>query len=88
MLLRPVGTLAQVMFESFNVSGLNEILLGMVVMIYAGLKLGLDLGLQEILTLVVLGPSAALVYMGVFLAITSVSFWHEDRWAWRRRSTT
>ena len=28
VLLRPVNTLAQVMFESFNVSGLNEIILG------------------------------------------------------------
>lgn len=79
VLLRPVGTLAQVLFESFNVSGLNEILLGTAVMIYAGLKLQLVLGVGDVLALVVLPPSAALVYMGVFLAITSVSFWHEDR---------
>ena len=79
VLLRPVGTLAQVMFESFNVSGLNEILVGTAVMIYAGLKLQLTLGVGDVLALVVLPPSAALVYMGVFLAITSVSFWHEDR---------
>ena len=79
VLLRPVGTLAQVLFESFNVSGLNEILLGIVVMTYAGMKLGLDFGVQEILAMAILAPSASLVYMGVFLAITSVSFWHEDR---------
>jgi ABC-2 type transport system permease protein len=79
VLLRPVDTLAQVMFESFNVAGLNEILLGIVVMTYAGMKLGLDFGVQEILMLAILVPAAALVYMGVFLAITSVSFWHEDR---------
>ena len=79
VLLRPVGTLAQVIFESFNVSGLNEIILGIVVMTYAGMKLGLDFGVQEILAMAILAPSASLVYMGVFLAITSVSFWHEDR---------
>lgn len=79
VLLRPVGTLAQVIFESFNISGLNEILLGIVMMTYAGMKLGLDFGVQEILMLAVMAPSASLVYMGVFLAITSVSFWHEDR---------
>ena len=46
MLLRPVGTLAQVMFESFNVSGLNELLLGMGIMVVAGSRLGLltDIG--------------------------------------------
>jgi len=79
VLLRPVGTLAQVMFESFNVSGLNEIVLGSAVMIYAGMKLQLAFGVGDFLALVILAPSAALVYMGVFLAITSVSFWHEDR---------
>jgi len=79
VLLRPVGTLAQVVFESFNVSGLNEILLGIVVMFYSGMKLGLDFGVHDILTLAIMVPSASLVYMGVFLAITSVSFWHEDR---------
>ncbi len=79
VLLRPVGTLAQVIFESFNISGLNEIILGIVVMYYAGMKLELDFGVQEILTMAIMVPSASLVYMGVFLAITSVSFWHEDR---------
>ena len=79
VLLRPVGTLAQVIFESFNVSGLNEIVLGTAVMIYAGLKLQLTFGVGDILAMAILPLSAALVYMGVFLAITSVSFWHEDR---------
>jgi ABC-2 type transport system permease protein len=79
VLLRPVGTLAQVMFESFNVSGLNEIVLGSAVMIYSGMKLQLAFGVADILALMILPLSAALVYMGVFLAITSVSFWHEDR---------
>ncbi len=79
VLLRPVGTLAQVIFESFNISGLNEIILGIVVMYYAGMKLELDFGVQEILAMAIMVPSASLVYMGVFLAITSVSFWHEDR---------
>jgi ABC-2 type transport system permease protein len=79
VLLRPVGTLAQVIFESFNISGLNEILLGIAVMAYTGVKLGLDFGVQDILALMIMVPSASMVYMGVFLAITSVSFWHEDR---------
>lgn len=79
VLLRPVNTLVQVMFESFNVSGLNEIILGSAVMIYAGTKLGLGLGVSDIMMLMVLAPAASLVYTGVFLAITAVSFWHEDK---------
>ena len=79
VLLRPVGTLTQVLCESCSVSGINEILLGIGVMIYAGRELGLPLGIQQVLGLAVLAPSAALVYSGVFLAITSVTFWFEDR---------
>lgn len=79
VLLRPVNSLVQVMFESFNVSGLNEIALGTAVMIYAGMKLNLDPGVEDLLALLALVPSAALVYTGVFLAITSVSFWFEDK---------
>lgn len=79
VLLRPVDPLMQVLCESFNVSGLNEILLGTGVMIYAGRELGLDPQVQHLAGLLVMAPSAALVYAGVFLAITSVSFWFEDR---------
>jgi ABC-2 type transport system permease protein len=79
VLLRPVGSLAQVIFESFNVSGLNEIFLGLAVMAHANVKLGADFGVTDVLALLFLAPGAALVYLGVFLAITAVSFWVEDK---------
>jgi ABC-2 type transport system permease protein len=79
VLLRPVNTLAQVLCESFNVSGLNEIVLGTAIVVYAGIKLQLAVGPLDVLAVLVLGPSAALVYLGVFLAITAVSFWFEDK---------
>jgi ABC-2 type transport system permease protein len=79
VLLRPVNPLAQVLFESFNVSGLNEMLLGAGIMVYAGRKLALAFGFLDSLALLVLAATASLVYTGVFLGLTSVSFWHEDR---------
>ncbi len=79
VLLRPVSTLGQVLCESFNISGLNEILIGTLVMVYSGNKLGLGWEPIDILAVIVLGPSAAMVYTGVFLGITSISFWFEDR---------
>lgn len=79
VLLRPVGTLTQILCESYSLSGLNEIGLGLAMMIYAGAELHLTLGVAEVCGLAILGPSAALVYLGVFLAITSVTFWAEDR---------
>jgi len=79
VLLRPVGSLAQVIFESFNVSGLSEILLGIAVMAHAGGKLDATFGVTDLLALGVLAPGAALVYLGVFLGLTTVSFWFEDK---------
>lgn len=79
VLLRPVSTLGQVLCESFNISGLNEIIMGTVVMVYAGMKMNMQLELADVLGVLILGPAASLVYTGVFLGITAVSFWHEDR---------
>ncbi len=79
VLLRPLNPLAQVLFESFNVSGLNELVLGVGIMVYAGLELGLSLTAVDVLVLLALVPSAAVIYLAVFLGLTAVSFWAEDR---------
>jgi ABC-2 type transport system permease protein len=79
VLLRPVNPLAQILFESFNISGLNEIVLGSGIMIYASVRLQIDFGLLDIVALIVLAVMASLIYTGVFLGLTSVSFWFEDR---------
>jgi ABC-2 type transport system permease protein len=79
VLLRPVSTLGQVLCESFNISGLNEIFMGLAVMAYSAAKMQLQWELVDVLAVLILGPAASLVYSGVFLGITSVSFWHEDR---------
>lgn len=79
VLLRPVSTLGQVLCESFNVSGLNEVIIGLVVMAYAAAKMQMNWELVDVLAVMILAPSASLVYTGVFLGLTAVSFWHEDR---------
>lgn len=79
VLLRPVNTLAQVLCESFNVSGLNEIVLGTAIIVWAGLRMGLEVGVLDVVAVLVMAPTGALVYLGVFLAITSISFWIEDK---------
>ncbi len=79
VLLRPINPLAQVLFESFHVSGLNEIMLGAGLMVWAGRALGLPLAPVDVLVLLIVVPAAAVVYMSVFLGLTAVSFWHEDR---------
>jgi ABC-2 type transport system permease protein len=79
VLLRPINALAQVMFESFNLSGLNEMILGTGIVVFAGSKLGLTVGPVDVLVFLLVAPSAALIYAAVFLGLSSVSFWFEDR---------
>lgn len=79
VLLRPVNPLAQVLCESFNISGLNEMILGCGIMIWAGLALGLRPVVLDMILLLVLVPAAASIYTAVFLSLAAVSFWHEDR---------
>jgi len=79
VLLRPVHSLFQVMNEQFRLEALADVAVGLLVLAYAASKLEMNIGLRE----VALGGMAAVcgftVYMGVFLALTTVSFWVEDR---------
>jgi ABC-2 type transport system permease protein len=79
VLLRPVNPLAQVMFSSFGMNGINELILGGAILVYAGTKLAVAPTPLNLLLLGLMSVSAALVYAGVFLGLTSVSFWMEDR---------
>lgn len=79
VLLRPVHSLFQVMSEQFRLESLSDAAVGLAIVFYAGSKLGLSFGPWEIL----IGAAAALgglaIYLAVFLALTCVSFWVEDR---------
>ncbi len=79
VLLRPVNPLAQIMFEEFNIAGVNEIGVGVGVLVYASTRLGLAWSPVDLLVLGVLALAGALIFAGIFLGLTSVSFWFEDR---------
>ena len=79
ILLRPINPLAQILCSSFGAGGFNELVLGGAVTVYAGTRLGLTPGLAGFALLPLLAVSAALVYTGVFLGLTALSFWMEDR---------
>ncbi len=79
VLLRPIHPVFQVLFESFNIAALNEIIVGAVLLGVAGARLGLSFQAWDVVALPVLALSAAAIYLGVFLALTGVSFWFADR---------
>jgi ABC-2 type transport system permease protein len=79
VLLRPLNPLFQVLFESFNLAALNEILVGAILLGTAGARLGITPEWTDAIAFPVLVLGAAGVYLGVFLLLTSLSFWWEDR---------
>jgi ABC-2 type transport system permease protein len=79
VLLRPVNPLFQVLFESLNLASLGEVVIGIMIVAGAGAALGITPGLLDVILFPILVLSAAAVYLGVFLLMTSFSFWFEDR---------
>jgi len=79
VLLRPVNPLFQVLFESLNLASLGEVVIGFIVLAGAGAALGIVPAPLDVILFPILILSAAAVYLGVFLLMTSLSFWFEDR---------
>jgi ABC-2 type transport system permease protein len=79
ILLRPVESLFQVLFEKFRLESLQEVITGVVVVWICVRRLGLTWGSLDYLTFPLMVACGALIYLSVFLILTSVAFWFEDR---------
>jgi ABC-2 type transport system permease protein len=79
ILLRPVDTLFQVLFEKFRIESLQEVVTGLGVVTICVRRLHLAWSLTESLWFVMAVVCGALIYISVFLILTAVSFWFEDR---------
>ncbi len=79
VLLRPVGSLFQVLFETFRIESFHEVILGIVVVVWAARRLGIHWTPGDVALLLFFGLCGAVIYIAVFLLLTTVSFWFEDR---------
>jgi len=79
VLLRPVSTLFQVIFEKFRLESLQEVVTGSVVVALCVHRLHLTIRIPDYLWFVVMVVCGAAIYLAVFLILTAVSFWFEDR---------
>ncbi len=79
VLLRPVGSLFQVLFETFRIESFHEVLLGIVVVAWAARRLAIHWTLADAALLLGFGLCGGVIYIAVFLLLTSVTFWFEDR---------
>ena len=79
VLLRPVHTLVQILFEQFRLEALGDTMLGLVVIWMTAPKLGIALDLRFWLFAIVFTVLGAVLYLAIFISLTAVSFWMEDR---------
>ena len=79
VLLRPVHSLFQVMSEQFRLEALADAAVGVGLVIWAGQRMGFEWTLGAA-ALAVFGVFCGVaIYLGVFLILTAVGFWVEDR---------
>jgi ABC-2 type transport system permease protein len=79
VLLRPVSSLFQVLFETFRIESLQEVATGTFCMWWASHRLGIHWTPGKISTLLFFSVCAAIIYVSIFLILSTVSFFWEDR---------
>ena len=79
VLLRPISSLFQILFETFRIESVQEIGTGLFCMWWASRQLHLAWTPAKIVGFLFWGACAGIIYVSVFLILTTVSFWFEDR---------
>lgn len=79
VLTRPLNSLFQVLFESFNLEAFGSLLVGFGLVLYSGSALGLSFSLVDFAWLIVSGLSGGIILISVFVFLASCSFHFEDR---------
>ena len=79
VLLRPVSSLFQVLFEVFRIESVQEIATGIFCIVWASHRLGVHWTPAKFAMLVFFGLCAGVIYVSIFLLLTTVSFWFEDK---------
>jgi ABC-2 type transport system permease protein len=77
VLIRPINKLLQVIMETMTLEDLAGSVVGLLLMVFMGFKLGINFTLGDIPMLILLSVGAVLIYGGLFIIITSTGFWVE-----------
>ncbi|MCB0358120.1 MAG: ABC-2 family transporter protein [Bdellovibrionales bacterium] len=79
ILLRPLNSLCQVLFESFNIESIGNFLVGAGVIAYTAGRLQISFGILDYVWLLVSSLSGAVILLSFFVFLSSLSFHWEDR---------
>lgn len=79
ILLRPIHSMFQVLFETFRLESLQEVITGVLVISYCSHRLHLWWSAEDAGLAVLLILCGAVIYISTFLLLTTVSFFFEDK---------
>lgn len=79
LLVRPLGSLLQVVLELLRPQALNGVLLGLVLVSIASARLGLHWSALDVSSALTGTLGAWLVYGGLWVGVASTSFWTQER---------
>lgn len=79
VLLRPVDSLFQILFEQFRFESLGDGVIGIGLIFYCALRLHLKASVLDWILLAWSALCGATLYLAIFIILTSISFWMEDR---------
>jgi ABC-2 type transport system permease protein len=79
ILLRPISSLFQILFETFRIESLQEVATGVFCVAWASVRLHTAWTPGKFALFLFFGICAGIIYISVFLILTAVSFWFEDR---------
>ena len=79
VLLRPLSSLFQVVFDTFRIEALQEVVVGLFIVVWASRRLHYQWHLLDLLLLAFFAFCGGVIYLSVFLFLSTFSFWFEDR---------
>ena len=79
VLVRPVSSVFQVLFEAFRLESLQETVTGLAAVIWAAHRLDITWGPLDFVLFAVWALCGAVIYLAIFVGLSATSFWIEDR---------
>jgi ABC-2 type transport system permease protein len=79
VLVRPVSSVFQVLFESFRLESLQETITGLAAVVWASHRLRLIWSAADVFLFAIWAACGAVIYLSIFIGLTASSFWIEDR---------
>lgn len=79
ILLRPVHTIFQILFEQLRLEALGDAVLGVAILVSVAPQLGFAVGPGDIAFLAFAVACGAALITAIFVILTAVSFWAEDK---------